>query len=241
MFKQTRGSTTRPNRSHLLSLILLTSLFQISNIAFPQSPNNHSYLELTESWKYRWGESPLNAVSLLGETKNRLPISHMIPLETEYQNRKLFFRMYPEDASIMGIEGILCGSQHELTRKIVKENIHLIILGCLFLATGLVSILIFLKRRQEKIHLVFGLFSLCIGIMAIYEARELRQLFFGRSSLADSIFIIIPFFMPGWLCMYFEYLFGSGYKSIIRRLWQIHLIYEVNKGSEFIISLPLQQ
>jgi signal transduction histidine kinase len=269
-------------------------------------------VELTESWKYRWGESPLNeggipiwfteenldeewkpiayrksifnppgrngerelwlcvslpdtnwerpsvavdnvslpcdvylegeliyrheAVSLLGETKNRLPISHMIPLETEYQNRKLFFRMYPDDSSIMGIEGVLCGSQHELTRKMVKENIHLIILGSLFLATGIISILIFIKRRQEKIHLAFGLFSLCLGIMAIYEARELRQLFFDRSSLADAIFILVPFFMPGWLCMYFESIFGSGYKSIIRRLWQIHLIYAILCLSVLILN-----
>jgi signal transduction histidine kinase len=160
----------------------------------------------------------------------------MIPLETEYKNKRLFFRMYPEDASIIGIEGVLCGSQHELTRKIVKENIHLIILGSLFLATGIISILIFIKRRQEKIHLAFGLFSLCLGIMAIYEARELRQLFFDRSSLADAIFILVPFFMPGWLCIYFESIFGSGYKSIIRRLWQIHLIYAILCLSVLILN-----
>jgi signal transduction histidine kinase len=161
----------------------------------------------------------------------------MIPLETGYQNRKLFFRIYPEDASIMGIEGVLCGSQNELTGKIVKENIHLIILGCLFLATGLVSILIFLKRRQEKIHLAFGLFSLCIGIMTIHEAREFLQLFFGRSNLTDGIFIIIPFFMSVWLCTYFEFIFGSGYKSIIRRLWQIHLIYAILCLSVLLLNL----
>ena len=71
--KQTRGLTIGPIRNHRLSLILLICFFQISTIALSQSPNNYNYLELTEAWKYRWGESPLNEEGVPSEAQGQNP------------------------------------------------------------------------------------------------------------------------------------------------------------------------
>jgi hypothetical protein len=191
-------------RKHILSLILFITFFQISNIAFSQSTNNRNYLELTNGWKYRWGESPLNEAGVplwtiedtlseewksveykkgilnplerqqkkilwlcakipegkwrdphifienvrfacevylesqrIYQTKgmnepgihNIVPTWHLIPLEFEYQNKLLFFRIYSDDPRSMGIEPIFLGSKSDFIKKMVGDRIQLIIFG----------------------------------------------------------------------------------------------------------------
>jgi signal transduction histidine kinase len=277
--------------------IITVAFFQTCSNLFSQSSNDLGYLELTDTWKYSWGESPMNEDGVfdenlsknwqtikyikgilnppdrqgakelwllvnLPETKwinpnlfieemtlpaeiylngqrifkygeankrvNRrdyIPQLNILPIDSEFQNTTLYFRLMPEDPSFIGIGRIFIGSELDLIRKIIKEKISLVILGFIFIATGLIPLILFIKKRREKIYFAYGFFSIVMGFVTIGEARILVQLLFGHMFLRSSIFIISTFLMPVGLALYFETVFGAGYKSIIRRLWQIHLIF----------------
>ena len=176
----------------------------------------------------------------LGEEEDSLlsiPRMHIIPVDSDYPNKVLFFRLSPEDPKFTGIGQIFIGSQLALIRMLITDNIQLVILGFIFITTGLIPLLLFIKKRREKIYFAYGFFSLIMGFVTIGEARPLLQLIFGFASIRSSFFILVTFLMPVGLAIYFEAIFGSGYRSIIRRMWQIHLIFAVI--SFFIIILNI--
>jgi len=292
----------KTTRKRLFSLVLFISFLQISNIAFSQSINNHNSVELTETWKYRWGESPLNEVGtqiwieedtlrgsewksveynkgilnpperqgekilwlsvnlpegkwrdphifignvrfaseiyfdnhLIYQTEgmnepgihNIIPVWHLVPIESEFKNRTLFFKIYSDDLKSIGIEDVTLGSKSDFIKNMVGERIQLIIFGFIFIVTGLIPLLIFIKKR-EKVYFAFGLFAISIGFWAISDSIKILQLFFDMPKQLFIMFFTFIFLTPVGLCLYFEQIFGAGFKSIIRRLWQVHLIYTI--------------
>jgi signal transduction histidine kinase len=156
-----------------------------------------------------------------------VPRWHMVPIESDIYNQVAFFRIYSDDPHLVGIEQVFIGSESDFIRKMMANEIHLMILGFLFIATGLIPLLVFIRKREKKIYFAFGFFTLSIGMATIAEAEDLLQLFWGLPSLLFSTLIVFSFLIPVGLCMYFEQIFGTGLKSAIRRLWQIHLGYAV--------------
>jgi signal transduction histidine kinase len=289
-------------------LVLVYFLVRPQTI-FPQSTKELGYQELSDTWKYSWGESPFNqegviddslsanwksveyrrgvlnppdregaselwlryqlpartwsnpnllildmslpaeiyldgkllySLQNLGEEEDSLlsiPRMHIIPVDPDYPNKVLFVRLSPEDPNFIGIGQIFIGSQLTLIRKLITDNIQLVILGFIFLTTGLIPLLLFIKKRREKIYFAYGFFSLIMGFVTIGEARPLLQLIFGFTYIRSGFFIIATFLMPVGLAIYFEAIFGSGYRSIIRRMWQIHLIFAII--SFFVIMLNI--
>ena len=188
----------------------------------------------------------------MNEPKERnsiVPRWHIIAIESELQNETLFFNIYSDDPHIIGIEQVSVGSQSDFIQKLMANEIQLIVLGFLFIAIGLGPLLLFIGRhfvsiakfvlersegtalrsklREEKVYVAFGFFAISVGMATMSNAESLLQLFFGLPWLLFSTLVIFSFLAPVGMCMYFEQIFGAGYKSIIRRLWQIHLIYVV--------------
>jgi len=187
-----------------------------------------------------------------------VPRWHIIPIESEgwftsvntaFQNELLYFSIYSDDPRLIGIKNVSIGSRADFIKKLMANEIQLIVLGFLFIAIGLGPLLLFIGRhsisiakfilersegtelrsklREEKIYFAFGFFAISVGIATMANAESLLQLFFGIPWLLFSTLVIFSFLAPVGMCMYFEQIFGAGYKSIIRRLWQIHLIYTV--------------
>jgi len=156
-----------------------------------------------------------------------VPRWHMIPIESDSSNQVAFFRIYSDDPHAVGIEQVSIGAGSDFIRRMMRDEIQLMILGFLFIATGLVPLLVFIRKREKKIYFAFGFFTLSIGMATLGEAEDLLQLFWGLPTVLFSILLIFYFLTPVGLCMYFEQIFGAGFKSGIRRLRQIHLGYAV--------------
>jgi len=152
---------------------------------------------------------------------------HIIPIDVDFQNEMLFFRIYSEEPQYIGIEQVSLGSRADFIERMMKNEIKFIIFGSLFIATGLVPLLLFIRKHNEKIYFAFGLFAFSIGIWTIGHADDVWQLFFGTPKLMSYISTIFQLLTPVGCCMYCEQIFGAGYKSIVRRLWQAHLFYTV--------------
>ncbi len=79
-----------------------------------------------------------------------IPIWHLLPVDDVYQNSTLFIRIFSLDPKIIGIEPVLLGSKSDFIKDIVADRIQLIIFGFLFIATGLVPLLIFIKNGSFR-------------------------------------------------------------------------------------------
>ncbi len=168
---------------------------------------------------------------------NIIPFWHMIPIAFEFQNIYLFFRIYSEDPSSIGIEQASIGSSSDFIKIMLKERIQLIIFGFLFIATGMIPLLIFIKKHEGKAYFAFGLFAISMGIWALSDSIKIIHLFF---KIPEQLFFLVYTFIflaPVGLCLYFEQIFGAGFKSIIRRLWQIHLIYAATSLIIMVLDL----
>jgi len=121
---------------------------------------------------------------------------------------------------------VLIGSQINLVEDMLERNIDSVILGFLFIFIGLFSIFIFFKRFKQKAFFpfTFGAFSICIGLFYVIQ-NPMSQLLFNAPIITYYLGFAALRFFPGSLYAFFEYIVGARYKKIVRRLWQLHLIY----------------
>lgn len=156
-----------------------------------------------------------------------VPRWHMIPIASDRSNQVAFFRIYSDDPNVVGIEHVSIGAETDFIGRMMSDEMQFIILGFLFIATGLVPLLVFIRNRDKKIHFAFGFFTLSIGMATLGEAEDLLQLFLGLPTVLFFVLLIFYFLTPVGLCLYFEQIFAADFKSAIRRLRQIHLGYAV--------------
>ena len=158
--------------------------------------------------------------------------AHLIPLESVEAGTGgdiLFLRIF-SDFDHIGIEGnkIWLGSPVGLIEVAVKYGAESFILGPLFTLAGLFAIFVYLRRRKQKLYiaLAFGAFVTCLGI-----AELIGNPIVALSSRA----IVVRYFLavttallwPVGFYIFIEQVIGRGYKSLIRRLWQVHILNAV--------------
>lgn len=153
----------------------------------------------------------------------------IIPLPSDVKNKTLLFRAsvaLNESVEIKPDKKILIGSLPMLIKAVAKKEIFKFVLGCLFTLIGFFSLLYLLKDRNKKVYLGFSFFSICLGIYSILDNHAIN-LIFTLPKYYEPIMLASFYLTPVGLCYFFEQIFGTGSKSIIRQLWQLHLIYAV--------------
>lgn len=151
------------------------------------------------------------------------PIVH---IEPDFQNKKLFFRVYVGDNAGIYIglfERIILGDQIRIIQLFFRQKIDTL-LGILFVLLGAISLISCLGKQKEKSYFYFGLLAITIGLYAVAPSSLIR-LFFKDFALLNFIEFTSFYLIPVSFCLFFEEMFGVGYRSIIRRLWQIHLAF----------------
>lgn len=152
----------------------------------------------------------------------------IVPLESDFSGKPLFFRVYVgKSASIyIGLyDRVTVGSQVDLIKRLIQQEIDSI-LGMFFAVLGLIAIFLASTRQEKKAYLSFGLLAIVIGLYTISRS-DFVDLFFGQSFIWDYVHYISFYLIPFSACLFFEEMFGASYKSIIRYLWQIHLVYAI--------------
>jgi two-component system sensor histidine kinase ChiS len=162
----------------------------------------------------------------------------IVPLEPGFQGKILSFRLYVGNNSSIYIglfDRVTVGSQAALIKKLFQhESDGLLGIGFTFL--GLTAILVSFKRQEAKAYPYFGLFSILIGLYTISNSDIITP-FFTNLVVLQYVQYTSLYLIPVSACIFFEELFGAGYKSIIRRLWQIHLSYAVI--ALFLVTLKI--
>jgi len=165
-------------------------------------------------------------------TENQI---NRFPLNQDFQNKRLYFRIYSEDPSFIGFESVFLGSYAAFSKRLLNEIFTVSIFGILFIAASLFPLLLFLFRRKEKLYFVFGFLCLSMGLWII-SPTELGHRFLAANRIMFFLTGLLPFLSAAGLCAYFEQIYGPGKKLIIRRFWQFFLVYAVAALATLVIK-----
>ena len=166
----------------------------------------------------------LNYAGVVEYKDYQLPI---IPLESDFLGKTLLFQVYANNSTVyVGLfDRIAIGSQATLIKRLLQQVIDAV-LAILFSLVGLVATFLSFKRQERRAYLYFGLLSLLISLYTLSRSAAISLVIENLGSLsyleATSLYLI-----PVLTCLLFEELFGAGYKLIIRRLWQVNLLYAI--------------
>lgn len=155
--------------------------------------------------------------------------SHIIPLPEDYRNKTLTLRIF-SDKSEIGIDAtphpIMIGSEGDLYTRLIRSNIDSVIIGFIFIFIGIFSLFIFVRRFKQRNYLLsnFGFFSLCAGLFYV-SFDHTGSLFIEPAFLRYYIGFFSYLLFPVGLYAFLEKLLGRN--VIIRRIWQLHLLYAI--------------
>jgi signal transduction histidine kinase len=174
------------------------------------------YLEDTLIYRYKSVNTP-------GQGKFTEDPFHLLPLGDDFQNKFLFFRIYSGDLSYIGLEVVTLGSRADILHLHIRQASAGLIFGFLFVSIGLITLIISIKRK-EKTYFVFGFFCICIGLWT-FLGTGFEQHFLDAPRFWFYLTTPLPYLTAVGLCAHFEGIFGAGYKSMLRRMWQFFLVF----------------
>ncbi|MFZ5643418.1 MAG: GGDEF domain-containing protein [Bacillota bacterium] len=149
---------------------------------------------------------------------------HILPLGQDYQSKTLSFKVYSGSSEIGIMREVRIGSSYDHLKNLVTETIDQLIIGILLLVISFFSLILFLKNPKRYEYLAFSGTAICWGIYSI-SLNPVKQLFFNDPLLWSYMLVLTLLPSTGFDFMLMEKLFGAGYKSIVRRIWQIHFMY----------------
>ncbi|HBE19047.1 MAG TPA: histidine kinase [Cyanobacteria bacterium UBA11149] len=150
----------------------------------------------------------------------------IVRLKQNFHQKNLFFRVYVGDNAGIYIglfDRIALGNQTGIIQRFFQQRLDTL-LGILFVFLGSISSISYLGKKKEKSYLYFGFLAITIGLYAIAPSAFVR-LFFKDFTLLNFIEYTSFYLVPVSFCLFFAEMFGTGYRSIISRLWQIHLAF----------------
>jgi len=151
----------------------------------------------------------------------------LIFLPPDFPGKILLFRVDASSTASVNIglfERVMVGSQAALIKSMLAQEIDSLV-GILVTGLGLISIFLGFKRQNKKNYFAFSSLVISVGVHQALDA-DFVVLFLGHA-FCDYLVSISFYLIPISAYLFFEQMFGAGYKSIIRRLWQIQLVYLV--------------
>lgn len=152
---------------------------------------------------------------------------HLIKLPDNYAGKLLYVRIFSNRPKI-GLDGeVKLGSKATHVEYLLKSEILLIVIGILFLIIGVGSLVFYLTNIKKTLFLSFSLFNIANAVYTLSFVL-IKNYFLPFPVFWSYLFIYSSFLvLAPSLAHFLEKCFGAGYKSIIKRIWQFHLLYAV--------------
>ena len=147
----------------------------------------------------------------------------LVPMPENYSGKYIYIRLYSSYKS-MGYQSIWFGSADIHTRKILKKDIGRLSAAFILFAFSLFCLLFLIRLRGKKAQALFG-FSVLLFSCAVYPLVDSRTHYLIYNNGIFWMFMSqFTSLIPVSLVYFYEKVFGAGWKKIIRRLWQVHLV-----------------
>ncbi|MDI4643716.1 ATP-binding protein [Cohnella hashimotonis] len=139
-----------------------------------------------------------------------------LPLDPS-ADRTLYIRVY-KDNEYAGAGGVYIRSYADQLAALFGDYAYLIALGFVSVLIGAGALVFFFSRRDRS-YLYFALFALYISSLCVGRAYPILQLFADTYLYPYYLNAFVPL---GVMCflLFYESVFGPGYRKIVRRLWQ---------------------
>ena len=101
--------------------------------------------------------------------------------------------------------------------------------GAILFAAGLIALLLpVVHRAARSVPLAtFGAAVLLYGLRLFTQLPSFRAVAVGPAVLWDYTFAICTYMLIPVVLLFVEHSLGPGWRSSIRRAWQVHIVYSV--------------
>jgi len=154
---------------------------------------------------------------------------HLVPLEGNIQNMTVFLRIYSSNSPNIGFlrpgsAEVWLGSQVNLISSIIKLDPEGSVLGFLYLGVSLFAVLLYFRRKIQEKHITLSFAGVVFwsGVGELAEAPFI-QLFVESPAIRYYARFGPLYLGPIAFFLFCEQVLGSGYKRIVRRMWQLHI------------------
>ncbi len=127
----------------------------------------------------------------------------------------LYFRIFSFDTYRLGITGkILSGSKEDFYIYIIKKEFIQILLGIMYILTGIISLFFFLFYKQYKFFLHFGIFVFFLG-MASFTTNNIKYIYIQIPIFWSWINITSLFMVTIYSLIFISEIAYNKYKKFI--------------------------
>lgn len=161
---------------------------------------------------------------------------HMVSLPVDSAGEYLYFRVYSNYIDI-GLWGeVLISSKGDIYEKLLKDDIPKIIVGSISIFVSILFLLTFLSKFKKIELLILGLLFLTQGINVFCSAKII-ELYLYFPLLNQYLLAISFFFFPVAMALFMDKSIKYNVPlNLIKRIWQVHLIYLICSISGAILG-----
>jgi len=151
----------------------------------------------------------------------------LTPLQRNDSDKILYIGVQSAKDRIGLRHGIELGNYPELLDNYVKRDLIDIILGCAFVFIALVMLIcsVFLKKEQNASWISLSLVIASAGVLVITYSPFLYTFYKDYGKLYTRLWDVALFVLLPSLTYFIERIFGSGYRSVIKKLLYFQIGY----------------
>jgi hypothetical protein len=168
--------------------------------------------------------------------KDNILSNIIIPVREEHYNKVVTIRISSSGNGLIGIDGkVYTGEYKVITKEILGKNIYGVVTGAFFIILSLILLIVtmYFEGAAKKAIISFGLAVLSTGIWNLIGLNNTNILLPDEPVMLFYLYNAASMVTPVAFAYFFEHTFGSGYKSVIRRVWQTLAVY----GGAFVLLL----
>jgi signal transduction histidine kinase len=166
---------------------------------------------------------------------------HMISLPADIVANTVQIHLHSEHRFVGIMSPVFFGSQSQLIRHLITQNLGVFMLGCLFSLIGFFALILGLFLPDRFLSFMFGLFCLLLGIYTLCES-DLIGLWLPQAYFLTYLSLTSLYFMPGCIYLFIRRLSGFADLQLpIQILAFVHLSYAGMAILAVLMGFPLMQ
>ncbi|MBU2510695.1 tetratricopeptide repeat protein [bacterium] len=147
-----------------------------------------------------------------------------IKIPQDFQNKMLYFRFFSNYYYIGFNKKVYLSSYSAFLLNVIRDEFDKIVFAFLFFSVGVLFVYLYVRLSASKAVLYFAFTSFCLSIYILYYTYS-KDLFFSFPFLNTNLWVLSIFYLPVTIIGTYLHFFGDGWKSIIKLLFRINLLF----------------
>ena len=149
---------------------------------------------------------------------------HLIELPPDSAGKPLFLRIYSNDVSIGIVGEAQLAASSDWHLALLRQDAPWFWFGALFIMAGILAMLMWSRRTNEREYLYFGLFCAGIGFWHITQTK-LKLLYWDAPLFWMNADLLSLYAMPSLFVLFLREVLRDGYKRLYSWLLRVNLTF----------------